>query len=266
MPCDILNPRPTPLSTAPNPEPLTTGNMEFSQTQEKPTLLTLPIETRFMIYDSLVAYTGTLVVFAHYELTRNVDRQTIDLLHVNRLIRSEVQDFFYKNQKFQFRSFRAMENFLDKIGPYHTSLIRNLELGSWLAQRSTFADQITLLLKRLAGVDHLTILAPAHGFVTDWSGDAELGEKALAILRASKKLAAGRLYLAWNLPHSPAAIRFVPKSVKCPLEETSSAESTPKGYSWASWNDPRFIAQYVEVNFVDYLGTGQDERAISDSE
>lgn len=129
-------------------------------------ILTLPIETRFMIYDLILTFTGSLVVFSQYELIKNVDKQTMKLLHVNRLIRTEVHEYFYKNQKFQFRSFPAMNKFLDKIGPYYSSIIKKVEIGSWLAQRAQFAEQIRPLLQKLTGIDQFAIIAPAHGFVT----------------------------------------------------------------------------------------------------
>lgn len=122
-----------------------------------------------MIYDHVLAFTGSLVVFAQYEFTQNVDQQTMDLLHVNRKIRHEVQEYFYRNQHFQFRSFPAIENFLDKIGPYYCSIIKNVLIGSWLARRGGFGDQMAPLLKRLTGIDQFAIIAPASGFVNSVS-------------------------------------------------------------------------------------------------
>lgn len=141
-------------------------NMEFQSPPSRASILTLPIETRFMIYDYILKFTGSLVVFSQYELVKNVDKQTTHLLHVNRLIRAEVQEYFYKQQQFQFRSVPAIKKFLDKIGPYYTSIIKKVQIGSWLAQRREFDNEIRPLLRRLTSLDQLAIVAPAPGFVT----------------------------------------------------------------------------------------------------
>lgn len=206
---------------------------------ERPSLMTLSTEIRFMIYDYIVKGTGTVSVFSQHDIAREVDKSTVHLLHVNRLIRIEVQEFFYKSQTFEFRSAPALNKFVKKIGPYHASIIKKVRLGDWLCRRklANFINDLTPAFRdSLKGVEHLTIPNPTEHFqVYSSSPDGKVcfdlnkphfverfckphwlspGLKTHAILCISEKLASGRLYLKKRGYES--CLLFVPKDVKYP--------------------------------------------------
>lgn len=243
--------------------------MEFDSFREKASLLILPIETRFMIYDLIVNPTGSLTIFSQYELAKSVDKETIHLLHVNRLVRAEIHEYFYKNQIFEFRSFPAMEKFLDKIGTYYASIIKNVVIGSWLAQRAAFAENIAPLVKKLTGIDRLTIQAPAHGFVTDWSDQAEMGEKAIAVRNASERLGAGKLHLGWVDFQGQGLMQFVAPNIPQPSTDDPLFQKLVldmfmhRSYPWQKLD----FVHFVEVRDLDCLpessGTQTSQRDIS---
>lgn len=238
--------------------------MEHETFPGKASLLTLPIETRFMIYDLIINPTGTLVVFAQYELSKCVDRETIHLLHVNRIIRAEIHEYFYKNQNFEFRSFPAMEKFLDSIGTYYASIIKNVVIGSWLAQRATFAEKIAPLVEKLTGIERLTILAPAHGFVTDWSDQAEMGDKAIAVYNASERLRAGKFHLAWVDFHGRGVMQFIAPNIQDPWKDESAFRRLIMGilvYGHYPWQRADFV-HFVEVRDPNRLpATSENENS-----
>lgn len=223
--------------------------MEHESFSGKASLLTLPIESRFMIYDLVINPTGTLVIFAQYELSKCVDAETIRLLHVNRLIRAEIHEYFYKNQNFEFRSFPAMERFLDSIGTYYASIIRNVVIGSWLAQRANFAEKFAPLVEKLTGIERLTILPPAHGFVTDWSDQAEMGDKAIAVINASERLRAGKFHLAWVDFHGRGVMQFTAPNIQEPWKDESAFRKLVMGilvYGHSRWQRADFV-HFIQV-------------------
>ena len=202
-----------------------------------------------MIYDYIVKGTGTITIFSEYEFSRQVDKTTVHLLHVNRLIRYEVQEFFYKSQTFDFRSAQAVNKFLKKIGPWHASLIRNVQLGPWLCGRKieNFVGEIMPVFQSgLTGVDRLSISSPPitiislgarrkaryqrtevpstflllHYEVKDMVHHTKLqpGLKTYAILCASQQLASGKIYLKQQSIDPENELLFVPRDVEYPAE------------------------------------------------
>ncbi|KAK5094178.1 hypothetical protein LTR70_004250 [Exophiala xenobiotica] len=135
--------------------------------EEKASLLTLSTEIRFMIYDHIVVGKGTVSVFSQHDIASEVDTTTVYLLHVNKLIRSEVQEFFYKSQTFEFRSAPALNKLAKKIGHYHASIIKNIKLGDWLCRKKlpNFTNNITPAFRHsLRGIEKLTISDPSVGY------------------------------------------------------------------------------------------------------
>lgn len=204
-----------------------TRNTDFSNSPglaEMPYLLILPTETRCAIYEQIIQFTGTVSMFSQYELFRNVDKPTIRLLHVCRLIRAEVQDYFYQNQTFEFRSAPAMTKFIHKIGAYHAGNIKKVELGDWFSRRSIteFLEQIDSEYGSLKALQYLTVPDPYmryHGRIV--GGRWLPGSKTVAILNASTTLAAGRVYARTDSGtfKSDFALVFVPEDCILPLEQ-----------------------------------------------
>jgi len=228
-------------------------NAETVTVKEEATLLTLSPELRFMVYDYLIIGKGTVSVFSQHDIASEVDTTTINLLHVNRLIRREVQEFFYKSQTFEFRSAPALNKFAKNIGHYHTSIVKNIQLGDWLCRRKlqNFTNDITPAFQNfLSGVENLTIADPSVGrfchrslddltsyshranFVERFLDSPKLrpGLKTYAILCASERLAAGRTYLESD-PIADTCLLFVPKDVNCP---STVEEVNPR---WAMLNE-----------------------------
>lgn len=179
----------------------------------QPTLLGVPSEVRFMIYKYLTEFTGVITIFSRYDIASEVDRQTIDLLHVCSVIRREVQDAFYKNQTFGFRSYQAIRIFCKSVSPYHLSIIRNIELGTQLSRRRIdfFKLEVCDILQRhLTGVERLTIHDPNLSYLTRFVStvgvdDYDQGYKHRAsakvhALRAiSANLASANLYYRYEI-------------------------------------------------------------------
>ncbi|KAK5081314.1 hypothetical protein LTR05_008108 [Lithohypha guttulata] len=160
------------------------------------TLLTLAREIRFMIYENLINCTDVIGIYSQYDVAKEVDEQTIALLHVCRLMRIEVQEFFYKHQAFSFRSPIAMNKFLDKIGPYHASILSDVQIGPNMSRRRP--DKFAV---EFVDVSHARLRAD---------------EKVLAILCASEKLAKGKIYLMDSGSAYYTELCFVPKDVTYP--------------------------------------------------
>ena len=205
--------------------------------EEKASLLTLSTEIRFMIYDHIVVGKGTVSVFSQHDIASEVDTTTVHLLHVNKLIRSEVQEFFYKSQTFEFRSAPALNKFAKKIGHYHASIIKNIKLGDWLCRKKlpNFTNITPAFRHSLRGIEKLTISDPSVGYACHDSLDElpldpsrahflehfrDLGKlgpglKTYAVLCASEKLASGKVYLKtdWDVE---THLLFVPIDVDFP--------------------------------------------------
>ncbi|KAK5102031.1 hypothetical protein LTS08_004491 [Lithohypha guttulata] len=183
------------------------------------TLLTLAREIRFMIYENLINCTGVIGIYSQYDVAKEVDEQTIALLHVCRLMRIEVQEFFYKHQAFSFRSPIAMNKFLDKIGPYHASILSDVQIGPNMSRRrpDKFAVEfVDVLHARMQNVQQLTITEPWYGFYEPTLTGLRADEKVLAILCASEKLAKGKIYLMDSGSAYYTELCFVPKDVTYP--------------------------------------------------
>lgn len=125
--------------------------------QPKMSFLCLPAEIRIMIYDLLIESTGTVTNFAQYAIGRNVSKQTLCLLHLNQLIRSEVQDFFYANQEFSFRSPSAVENFVRHVGARRVALIKKITIDQWLSARfyAQFNRDFMDVLRTFSGLEEV---------------------------------------------------------------------------------------------------------------
>ena len=248
--------------------------------ERKPSLETLSTEIRFMIYDYIVKGTGTIVIFSEYEFARQVDKTTVHLLHVNRLIRYEVQEFFYKSQTFDFRSAPAINKFLKKIGPWHASLIRNVQLGPWLCGRKieNFVGDITPAFQSgLTGVERLSISNPPITPISFRAGRKARGQrsdvpctflqcqyevkdkiphtrlqpalKTYAILCASQQLASGKIYLKQQVIDPMDELLFVPRDVEYPAEVT---EDNPL---WARYELTKKYSPYAM-----YLGSNPHDK------
>lgn len=151
----------------PNTSTATTGTGCTNDSQARSAIpsasfLDLPAEVRLMIYDSIVVCTGTVTIYARYAIGRNVSRETLSLLHINQLIRSEVEDFFYMNQEFTFRSIPAIANFIDGLGPRRAALVRHIKFDTWLCQRFAlqFDEKMRDMLRQLRGVERVAIEDP----------------------------------------------------------------------------------------------------------
>lgn len=199
------------------------------------TLLSLPHEVRFCIYDSIVQCTGVVKIYSQYDIAKEVNKDTVQLMHVCQTIRLEVQEHFYKHQTFRFASTQAVGKFLDKIGAYHTSIIANVHIGPHLSRRvleNFVTETVEVLQNRLTGVERLVIEEPYHGFAIN---DIELtkpgegrgiriaGPKTHAILSACPRLARGnmveRVVKQENFTtEDEFALMFVPKNEKFPAQ------------------------------------------------
>jgi len=226
---------------------------------EKASLTGIPAETRFQIYDYLVKIKGTLTVFAQYELTKEVDVQTVKLMHVNRLLRSEVQDFFYENQNFQFRSTPAIDNFLERIGRYHASIIKNVEMTEYMSRRLS-GEQMTNILQWLTGLERLTLINPRTDYLyVDEQHAYQTGEKTDILLCASKKLAAGRIFVNRPAPceySNLLKLLFVPTHVEYSKVVPHACRNL---YGWSSGvlyrvaHNPDCLCIYTEIVLHDKL-------------
>jgi len=253
--------------------PHTPPHAGYDPLEEKPSFQTLSPEIRCMIYSYIVKGTGKISVFSQHNISKEVDATTVHLLHVNRLIRCEVQEFFYKSQTFEFRSASAVNKFLETIGPWHASLIRNVQLGPWLCARKikNFVGDITPAFQNgLTGVERLSIPYPldphisfrvvgrmrarssevpnaflrqkldaAHGSFTS---RLQPGLKTYAILCASQQLASGKIYLKLQSIKPTEELLFVPSSVEYPAEVT---EDNPQ---WAKYEE-------IKKNIPDWSAT-----------
>ncbi|KAK5942860.1 hypothetical protein PMZ80_005426 [Knufia obscura] len=191
---------------------------------EVASLMSLSTEIRFMIYDYIVKCTGVVEIYSQHDIAKEVDTQTVHMLHVNRRMRCEVQEFFYKSQTFEFKSAPAVNKFVKKIGPYHASIIKNVQLGEWLCRRKieNFVGDITPAFQDgLTGVECLTISQPSTSFSNRRPDTQQVtaavrptfleysygksgrtddirrspGLKSFAVLCASHTLACGKLYI-----------------------------------------------------------------------
>lgn len=227
---------------------------------EKASLIGIPAETRFQIYDYLVKIKGTLTLFARYEITKEVDTQTVKLMHVNRLLRSEVQDFFYKNQNFQFRSTPAINNFLERIGRYHASIIKNIEMTEFMSQRLS-GEQMTNLLQWLPGLERLTLINPRTGYLyVDEQHTYQTGEKTDILLCASEKLAAGRIFVDKPAPCAYSSLLkmlFVPAHVEystvVPHVCRNLYAHLPGGVVYRIGHNPDCLRTFTEIVLHDKL-------------
>lgn len=198
---------------------------QLTMADEKPSLLTIPTETRLMIYDHLIKCTGTVTIFPQYDLAHHVDKQTIRLLHINRQIRLEVQEFFYQNQRFEFRSSQALRKFIQTIGPYNASIVRHVGFGSHMCRKAIdlFTVEVANALRDfLKSAERLILTDPSHGFFEKLSyttADVKPGVKLLALAAASPKLAAVQVYLQRKGFYGGTEIHFVPKEVQGPEVE-----------------------------------------------
>ena len=107
--------------------------------QQAQGLMSLPAEVRLVILRYLMQPRGVIKINASLEFSegREVDKNSIALLGVNRTIRAEIQADFYSNQTFRFSSIGAIEKFLLKIGKRNASLIRSIELDQRACNAST---------------------------------------------------------------------------------------------------------------------------------
>ncbi|KAJ9655829.1 hypothetical protein H2198_005366 [Neophaeococcomyces mojaviensis] len=162
---------------------------------DKAFLLTVPTEIRCEVYKFLIDIKGTLAIYSQYEIAQQVDSQTLTLMHVNHLLREEVQEYFYKEQKFQFRSTSAVHNFIKRIGRYHASIIKNIEFTQWMCRRLT-GEAIATIFEQLVGIEQLTVINPLwYSWIKTRNGDVVTGDMTDVILRSSEKLAAGKIFL-----------------------------------------------------------------------
>lgn len=232
---------------------------------EPPTLLTLAREIRFIIYENLVNCSGVIGIYSQYEEANEVDEQTIALLHVCRLVRIEVQEFFHKHQAFSFRSPIAMNKFLDKIGPYHASILSNIQIGPNISRRRPhkFAVEfVDVLHSRMQNVQQLTITEPWYGFYEPTLTGLRADEKIFAILCASEKLAKGKIYLMDSGSAYYTEPCFVPKDVTYPpkvdtlvrreeVEQPSGLPVVHNVYETTIWTEIQIPDQATLKKFSD---------------
>lgn len=178
-------------------------------------LLELPAEVRLLIYDLMVDFTGVVIIYSKHELSKEINKDSMALLHVCQLMREEVKILFYRSQVFRFCSVPAINHFLSDIGRQFASNIRNVQITPWLGIRKDFIKYLPDLFERLDGVERLTILNADSRFVSREShenkivylGPVGMGyhyriplfrvsvcQNTLAILEASTRLSAGKIY------------------------------------------------------------------------
>lgn len=217
--------------------------------REKPSLLALPAETRCTIYEHLVEFTGTVSIFSQYELARNVSCQTIDLLHVCQLMRAEVKDYFYANQTFELRSAAALDNFVIKIGPYHASTIRHLQIGQWLSSRaaSGFVHIFDTNVGPFKSLERLTFPYPSRKYLRrGWDPvrirhKFDAGPLLMALVRASEFVASCKIYYMETNPsyHKyQGQLMFVPKSETLPDEVRTLHKDHKYVQTWHHYEIP----------------------------
>lgn len=199
-------------------------------------LLDLPAEIRLLIYDHMVDFTGVVVIYARHELSKEINKDSVALLHVCQLMREEVQALFYRNQTFRFCSIPAIDAFIKKIGQTFASDIRNIQITPWLGIRKDFISELPRIFQSLDGVERLTILNADHRYKevtyqgvknkTYVDPDPMFGgtytsnfpvysvvviDRTLEILKASERLAAGKIYYFADMVQPE--IQFVPSDV-----------------------------------------------------
>lgn len=200
-------------------------------TAQESALLNLPAEIRLLIYDFLVDFTGVVVVYAQHQLSKEINKDSIALLHVCQLMREEMQALFYRSQTFRFCSVPAIDNFLERIGRVFASEIRNIQITPWLGIRQDFLSSVPSIFRWLTGVERLTILhadkrfvaitsatitASAHPpgppFIAQrWMRKADICQNTLTILKASERLASGKVYYLHD--YYQPELQLVPSNV-----------------------------------------------------
>lgn len=135
----------------------------------KASLLNLPPEIRAMIYSYFTPYIGTITIYTNYSFSKDIDSQSLILLHVNRLIRSEIEDFFYANQEFSFRSVTAAQKFIEGIGDRRAALIRKIQFESWFTDRfaSILGHGFMSTLQKLRNVERVVFREPRMKIASD---------------------------------------------------------------------------------------------------
>lgn len=241
-------------------------------------LLSIPREMRFLIYGSVVRCTGVLQIYAQYDIADQVNQDTIALMHVCDNIRTEVQDYFYKNQAFRFASSQAIGKFLDKIGPYHTSLITNVHIGPHLSRRllgNFVTETLDVLRERITGLERLTIEKPQYDYIVHISPNRNgapavlrPGPKTKAILSACPRLAKGNIIKKLVLSsldeedeNGQEFLLFVPKDEKFPAIHDVQVGHThrPDGHI-----EPVFVTTfYKEVVQLGSAVAGKGEEGVT---
>lgn len=217
--------------------------------QQSPlSFLSLPPEIRLHIYSLVIECSGVVTIFARHAIGKNVSKQTLCLLHLNQLIRSEVEDFFYANQEFSFRSMTAIESFVCDIGTRRIALIRKITFDQWLCSRfyAQFNTKIMEMLRTFSGLEEVMIEEPlgsrgwsginrTTGFLKavrfSWSQPVELGPGGYLILGTWENFLSGKIvlrrqgippYVYWHRPNG--MVFLAPDS---PRYETVETESKP---------------------------------------
>lgn len=125
-------------------------------------LMDLPPEIRLLILRHLMQPRGTVKITANLAFSKGkgVHRESLSLLAVNQTIRSEMQTDFYINQTFLFTSLTAIDNYLARIGKYHSNHIRKVMLGEKVCKKLTqksFKDFIDSVVQWLSALETLQI-------------------------------------------------------------------------------------------------------------
>lgn len=248
------------------------GSASEVQFEERPSLLTLPAETRCLMYEHLVEFTGIVSIFSQYEFAENLSRQTIDLLHICQLIRAEVEDYFYANQTFELRSAAALDSFVGKIGPYHASTIRHLQIGTWLSSRAVqgFVHIVDPDTGPFKSLERLTLPYPGRKYLKRVWDPIQVrqahaaGPAIVELCKASKFVAglkiyykeANMLFRRGDLPK----LQFVPKSETLPERGTTHDIKTNWHINWV--NHEIHVPEDLDV---DEAPTNQDSDTSSNS-
>lgn len=185
---------------------------------DKPSFQALPVEIRFMVYKNLVQDLGAINVFANHKIEKEMDKTVAALTKVNNRIKAEVEDCFYKNQTFQFRSIKGMDAFMYKIRRHHASLIKSIEIGPHLSRQTQFTREMVKWLACLPSLERLTILdanGPLWTILRPKDGGypyRTASHSTCRLLCASKRLASGKLYADF----ASLNVWFLPQGAKVP--------------------------------------------------
>lgn len=142
-----------------HPQACSDDSTAFDVAKYPNSFLDLPTEIRLMIYALLIESKGTVTIYANHAIGKNVSRTTLCLLHINRLIRSDVEDFFYTNQAFTFRSLSAVRNFVNDVGSRRVAMVREITIDEWLASRfyTQYDSDVQEMLRQFSGLEQVSI-------------------------------------------------------------------------------------------------------------